>query len=149
MKHLRQITQYYYNLNYKPRLFIIPNNVSGRSFHQTVTSLQEAETAAEDDMPVNIENPYKKEPRECVLCKYKIRVDYKNTKLLSQFVSSYTGRIYDKHITGLCQQQQYIVRNAIRKAQAFGFMPFYLKEPRFLKDPELFDPFKPGRPHPH
>ncbi|XP_076364363.1 mitochondrial ribosomal protein S18C isoform X2 [Tachypleus tridentatus] len=74
-----------------------------------------------DDLPVqDMKNPYEKEKIKCILCKYGIHVDYKNVRLLSQFVSPYTGRIYDKHITGLCDRQQKRVKHEILKAQNFG-----------------------------
>ncbi|KAL3193159.1 hypothetical protein MRX96_058647 [Rhipicephalus microplus] len=79
---------------------------------------KDQETAADIDMPdFNMENPFKKEPRQCILCKHSVQVDYKNVKLLSQFVSPYTGKIYEKHITGLCQKQQESVRREIMKAK--------------------------------
>lgn len=111
---------------------------------------KEQETAVDIDMPdFSMENPFKKEPRQCILCKHNIQVDYKNVKLLSQFVSPYTGKIYEKHITGLCQKQQESVKREIMKAKKCGMMPHYLKMPKFLKDPKLFDAFKPTRPNPH
>ena len=45
-------------------------------------------------------NPYKSEKRLCVLCRHKIEVDYKNPRLLSQFLSSFTGKVYERNITG-------------------------------------------------
>ncbi|CAN7942833.1 unnamed protein product [Ixodes hexagonus] len=104
----------------------------------------------DEDMPhFDMPNPYQKEGRKCILCKHNIEVDYKNVKLLSQFVSSYTGKIYEKHITGLCEKQQLRVKGEIFKARKCGLMPHYLKMPKFLKDPRLFDPFNPSRPNPH
>ncbi|XP_050500504.1 28S ribosomal protein S18c, mitochondrial [Diabrotica virgifera virgifera] len=94
-----------------------------------------------------MENPYEKEKVQCILCKHKIEPDYKNVRLLSQFQSPYTGRIYGRHITGLCKQQQEKVEKEIVKAQFAGLMAYYLKEPAFLQDPELFDVEKPIRPH--
>lgn len=94
-----------------------------------------------------MDNPFHKERRECILCKLKITPDYKNVKLLSQFQSPYTGRIYGKHITGLCENKQKLVEAEIHKAQMAGLMATYLKEPCYLKDPKLFDPEKPVRPH--
>lgn len=93
------------------------------------------------------ENPFHKEKRVCILCKLKITPDYKNVKLLSQFQSPYTGRIYGRHITGLCEHKQTLVEAEIDKAQKAGLMASYLKEPCYLKDPVLFDPEKPVRPH--
>lgn len=95
------------------------------------------------DMP----NPFHKEHEKCILCKLNITPNYKNVKLLSQFQSPYTGRIYGRHITGLCKHKQEQVEEEIRKAQSGGLMAVYLKEACFLKDPKLFDPDKPVRPH--
>ena len=54
-------------------------------------------TDCDPDMPVRLGfNPYKKERRVCVLCKHKVRLDYKNPRLLQQFVSSFSGRVYDR-----------------------------------------------------
>ena len=94
-----------------------------------------------------MENPFEKEKQQCLLCRLKITPDYKNVKLLSQFQSPYTGRIYGKHITGLCETQQKLVEAEIMKAQAAGLMATYLKEPCYLKDPKLFDTDNPVRPH--
>lgn len=95
----------------------------------------------------DMENPYEKEKIRCVLCKHNLRPDYKNVKLLSQFQSPYTGRVYGRHITGLCNKQQQLLEKEILKAQAVGLMASYLKEPCYLADPELFDVEKPFRPH--
>ncbi|CAL1295693.1 unnamed protein product [Larinioides sclopetarius] len=103
----------------------------------------------EDMFISDIENPYKPKERVCILCKYKIPVDYKNVRLLSQFISPYTGQIYDKHITGLCDAQQKRIVATIHEARNLGYMAIYLKEAKYLKDPKLFDPFSPSRPNPH
>ncbi|XP_072767437.1 small ribosomal subunit protein bS18m [Anoplolepis gracilipes] len=103
--------------------------------------------AVENDMPINIQNPFVKEKRQCILCKLNIEPDYKNVRLLSQFQSQYTGRIYGKHITGLCEHKQKRIEEEIAKAQAAGLMAFWTKEPKYIKDPQLFDPNHPFRPH--
>lgn len=92
-------------------------------------------------------NPFTKEVQKCILCEQGVEVNYKNVKLLSQFQSSYTGRIYGRHITGLCKAQQERVEKEIVKAQSAGLMGYYYKDPHFLRDPELFDPERPIRPH--
>ncbi|CAG9862021.1 unnamed protein product [Phyllotreta striolata] len=100
------------------------------------------------DVPnFDMENPFEKEKPQCILCKHKIVVDYKNIRLLSQFQSSYTGQIYGRHITGLCKKQQELLETEIKKAQNSGMMGFYTKEPIFLQDPELYDVERPIRPH--
>jgi len=49
-----------------------------------------------------------------------IEPDYKNVRLLSQFQSRYTGRIYGRHITGLCKHKQMKLEQEIAKAQSAG-----------------------------
>nr|CAD7572655.1 unnamed protein product [Timema californicum] len=95
------------------------------------------------DMP----NPFEREKARCILCRLNLTPDYKNAKLLSQFVSPYTGRIYGRHITGLCLRQQQLVEEEIIKSQNVGFMAYYLKQVEFLHDPKLFDPERPIRNH--
>ncbi|CAH0555928.1 unnamed protein product [Brassicogethes aeneus] len=108
-----------------------------------VVTLQYSNDAPNFDM----ENPFEKEKKSCILCKNNIIPDYKNVKLISQFQSPYTGRIYGKHITGLCSTQQKLVEAEIVKAQTAGLMATYLKEPCYLGDPKLFNVDKPFRPH--
>lgn len=103
--------------------------------------------SANNDEPISMENPFQKETTKCILCKHNIEPSYKNVRLLSQFQSPYTGRIFGRHITGLCKNKQEKVEREIAKAQAVGFMGFVTKEPRYLKDPPLFDPERPIRPH--
>ncbi|XP_076039997.1 mitochondrial ribosomal protein S18C isoform X2 [Oratosquilla oratoria] len=106
-----------------------------------------AKELSPNDLPVDIPNPYEEEKLSCILCKYKVHVDYKNVRLLSQFISPYTGRVYGRHITRLCKQQQDLVEKEITKSRNAGFMPISLKSVEFLKDPKLFDPNNPIRPH--
>lgn len=82
-----------------------------------------------------MENPYKEIPNRCILCG--VNIDYKNIQLLSQFVSSHTGRIYGRHITGLCGVKQRAIAKAIKKSQAMGFMSVTHKHPQFMKDPTI------------
>ncbi|KAK7081034.1 28S ribosomal protein S18c, mitochondrial [Halocaridina rubra] len=99
------------------------------------------------DMPVEILNPYEEERIQCILCRHNIHVDYKNVRLLSQFISPYTGRIYGRHITRLCRRQQELVEFQITKSRKAGYMAVMLKSVEYLKDPRLFDPNNPDRPH--
>jgi len=96
-----------------------------------------------EDMPVEgLVNPYSKPPPKCILCDHSVELDYKNTRLLSQFVSPHTGQIYGRAVTGLCLFMQRRVATLIKRSQYFGFMPYELKDPCFIRDPKLFDPFK-------
>jgi small subunit ribosomal protein S18 len=97
----------------------------------------------DEDMPVpGLENPYAKPAPKCILCDHNIELDYKNSRLLSQFVSPHTGRIYGRQITGLCIFMQRHVAKLIKRSRYFGFMPYVHKDPRYLRDPKLFDPFR-------
>ncbi|XP_051156669.1 28S ribosomal protein S18c, mitochondrial [Leptopilina boulardi] len=101
-----------------------------------------------EDFPIELDkNPYEKPKIQCILCKHNINPDYKNVRLLSQFQSSYTGRIYGRHITGLCARKQKLVESEITKAQNAGLMPYMTKIIDFVNDPQLFNPDHPSRPH--
>ncbi|TPP56091.1 Mitochondrial ribosomal protein S18C [Fasciola gigantica] len=102
-----------------------------------VPSSQPAKVQYETDEPVFMDDPYKKAKKRCFLCEHNIDLDYKNVRLLSQFVSPYTGRIYGRHITGLCIPMQKRVSKLITRSRQFGFMPFESKETVFLKDPRI------------
>ncbi|VDK17377.1 unnamed protein product [Anisakis simplex] len=105
-------------------------------------------SASEQDSPIELEtNPYQKEERKCILCARKIELDYKNARLLQQFVSNFSGRVYDRHITGLCEHQQKKLIETIALSRRAGYMPVLVKDPKYLRDPKLFDPLKPIRPH--
>ncbi|XP_015174115.1 PREDICTED: 28S ribosomal protein S18c, mitochondrial [Polistes dominula] len=109
--------------------------------------LKNEKLSEKEDMPDLRENPYKKEKQQCLLCKLNIEPNYKNVRLLSQFQSRYTGRIYGKHITGLCTNKQQKVETEILKAQNAGLMGYFTKDPRYVNDPPLFNPDRPLRPH--
>ncbi|KAF7409829.1 hypothetical protein HZH68_004210 [Vespula germanica] len=109
--------------------------------------LKNEEFLTEEDMPDLDTNPYMKEKQQCLLCRLNIQPDFKNVRLLSQFQSRYTGRIYGRHITGLCKSKQEKVEKEILKAQNAGLMGYFTKNPRYVNDPPLFDPNRPLRPH--
>uniref|UniRef100_A0AC35UDG6 28S ribosomal protein S18c, mitochondrial n=1 Tax=Rhabditophanes sp. KR3021 TaxID=114890 RepID=A0AC35UDG6_9BILA len=103
---------------------------------------------SDPDEPITLKtNPYAKEKKECLLCTHKIDLDYKNSRLLQQFVSSFSGRVYDRHVTGLCDHQHKKLVETIAISRRAGYMPIFVKDPKFLKDPKLFDPLKPLKPH--
>merc|ERR1719378_1887221 len=109
-----------------------------------------AESEADRPLDVtNVSNPYDREPAMCILCprRYAIPIgpDYKNPKLLAQFISPHTGFTYKKNITGLCEHMQQKVEKEVIKAQRFGFMAEMIKEAHYLKDHKLFDPARPAR----
>ncbi|KAH9415937.1 mitochondrial ribosomal protein S18C [Dermatophagoides pteronyssinus] len=110
----------------------------------------EPKSCHDEDLPdPNMTNPYLKEKPQCILCRYGIEIDYKNVRLLSQFVSPYTGRMYDKHITGLCERQHRAVRKEHSRAVRFGLMSMFYRDPKYNNDPKLFDPTRPQRANPY
>ncbi|XP_012716049.3 28S ribosomal protein S18c, mitochondrial [Fundulus heteroclitus] len=102
------------------------------STHRSLTS---AAALQKDDAPMKAETPSKEPRRGCVLCS--VTVDFKNVQLLSQFISPHTGRIYGRHITGLCGRKQKEISKAIKKAHSLGFMPVTHKHPQFMTDPRI------------
>ncbi|XP_049880919.1 28S ribosomal protein S18c, mitochondrial [Pectinophora gossypiella] len=128
---------------------IFPRQIFVNTHRVIVSNIRQIATEqnTSSDEPVDIANPFKKETRQCILCKLKISPNYKNYRLLSQFQSPYTGRIYGRHITGLCKSKQALVEAEIIKAQNCGYMPYFYKDKAYLKDPKLFDPENPIRSH--
>lgn len=59
----------------------------------------------------------------------------------------FSGRVYDRHITGLCNEQHDILLKTIAMSRKAGYMPILTKNPKFLRDPKLFDPLRPVRSH--
>ncbi|MDD5505006.1 MAG: 30S ribosomal protein S18 [Candidatus Omnitrophica bacterium] len=67
---------------------------------------------------------FRRFPRGCRLCKEKIaRVDYKDTALLSKFVTE-QGKIITGRISGNCASHQRQIARAIRQARVMALMPF-------------------------
>ncbi|XP_040012623.1 28S ribosomal protein S18c, mitochondrial isoform X2 [Xiphias gladius] len=110
-------------------LGLSPGQVSG------LRSLTSHVVQRKDDMIVKMENPYKEPQKGCVLCN--VKVDFKNIQLLSQFISPHTGRIYGRHITGLCGRKQKEISKAVKKAHSMGFMSVTHKHPQFMRDPNV------------
>uniref|UniRef100_A0A1B6M2D4 28S ribosomal protein S18c, mitochondrial n=2 Tax=Graphocephala atropunctata TaxID=36148 RepID=A0A1B6M2D4_9HEMI len=131
----------------KPATLVTQFAKCGTSAKDFIGEHQEAENCNEDHPVSDMDNPFQKDRRLCILCKMNITPDYKNPKLLSQFVSMYTGKIYGRHITGLCKTRQEQVEKEILKSQNAGMMPYYLKDPAFMQDPQLFNPDTPFRNH--
>ncbi|XP_018334231.1 28S ribosomal protein S18c, mitochondrial [Agrilus planipennis] len=118
------------------------------SYKFMYSSSRTCSTKLDPDTPkFDMENPFYKEKKICILCKYNITPNYKNIRLLSQFQSPFTGRVYGRHITGLCEHKQKQVEREINKAQTAALMPYYLKDVNFSKDPTLFNVENPVRPH--
>lgn len=132
------------------RLLTLGSSATRHPYSSSSTSAASnaAELPNDSDAPVaNMANPFQRERRQCILCQMNVQPNYKNVRLLSQFQSQYTGRIYGRHITGLCRQQQERVESEITRAQRAGYMGTYNKSVEFVQDPRLFDPERPLRPH--
>lgn len=79
---------------------------------------------------------------QCIFCKYKINLDYKNVQLLSQFVSPQTGLLYRQEVTGLCVYKYEELERTVRKSREAGLMPYFYKEKTYIHDPVIVDGFK-------
>lgn len=60
----------------------------------------------------------------CKFCEEKIdAVDYKETRLLGQFISE-RGKILPRRLTGTCSPHQRLVAVAIKRARNIALLPF-------------------------
>lgn len=67
---------------------------------------------------------YFRRRKVCKFCEEKIDViDYKDTKLVGQFVSE-RGKILPRRLTGTCAPHQRLLTVAIRRARNIAFLPF-------------------------
>ena len=144
---------------------VVPSSPLNRTVHpkgpfeeedeKMLASIREKSKADEplDEADATAADPYCREKLMCVLCprRYDLPIvpDYKNPKLLAQFVSPHTGLVYKKHITGLCDHMQKKVENETRKAQASGYLSTKIKEVHYLRDHALFNPTRPARENPY
>jgi len=59
----------------------------------------------------------------CPICRdMYLLIDYRNTKLLDQFVDKYSGVVYGSDKTGLCQEQMEKLMIQIEKAKDYGLL---------------------------
>ena len=106
------------------------------------------------DLPQDIPDPYAEPPSMCILCPRKYAPghapipSYLNPKLLSQFTSPHTGRLYESHITGLCSKMQAKVEKEVLRAQGAGYLSTRVRSVEYLQDPQLFNSSKPRKPNP-
>ncbi|XP_033757496.1 uncharacterized protein LOC117339892 [Pecten maximus] len=132
---------------------VLPYNLSNRRHYrrravfstrdlEKLLAEMEEKQSFKSDKPAKMRiDPYEPEQRKCILCKADVPVDYKNVRLLSQFVSPYTGRIFGRHQTGLCVHMQKKISVSIIRAQNAGFMPKMHRDRSFIHDPKLYDIF--------
>ncbi len=63
----------------------------------------------------------------CYFCQRNIKeIDYKNTKLLSRFISG-LAKIRAKKRTGVCSTHQRKLAQAIKRARTLGLLPYIMK----------------------
>lgn len=63
----------------------------------------------------------------CPICRdQNIIIHHQNVKLLEQFISPYTGMVFDPTKTGVCMKQQKKLNEAINAAWDHGFLPFQI-----------------------
>lgn len=108
----------------------------------TIDGLGEPKSLANDpDAPTfDMEDPYVEAPPKCVICENQIPIDYKNIKLLSQFVSTFTGTIYPRKVVGLCTIQYDKIVEAIIFCRRMAMMSHKFKSQSFYDDDRLMYP---------
>ncbi|MDK2886729.1 MAG: small subunit ribosomal protein [Thermosipho sp. (in: thermotogales)] len=66
----------------------------------------------------------RRKPKVCKLCQSKVEyVDYKDTKLLKEFLTE-KGKIIPRRITGNCAKHQRMVKIAIKRARQMALLPY-------------------------
>ena len=67
---------------------------------------------------------YFRRRKVCKFCEEKIDVvDYKDVKLLGQFISE-RGKILPRRLTGTCARHQRLVTDGIRRSRNIALLPF-------------------------
>merc|ERR1711981_1019434 len=107
------------------------------------TAINEVDRMRENgiDMPVKmsakkldyLQRSGKKE--RCVACH--IPVSWKNVQFLSQFISPWSGRMYERGVTNLCDNCYHTVRHAYKRAIDNGLLGRNYKQTAFMTDPNL------------
>ena len=60
--------------------------------------------------------------KDCVFCKNKLDIDYKNLELIARYISS-RGKILSRRISGNCSKHQRKVARAIKRARFLNLAP--------------------------
>ena len=61
--------------------------------------------------------------RVCHFCTNKIDIDYKDARLLSQFITE-RGKIMPRRMTGTCAKHQRHLATAVKTARVIALLPF-------------------------
>ena len=75
----------------------------------------------------------------CPICRDEyLVVDYRNTKLIQQFINEYNGQLLTTDKTGVCQRQWLNIRVALKKAKDHGYLDL---DPPFVEyDYDMYRP---------
>lgn len=80
------------------------------------------ESAAQQHVPV-VRNVFFHRARKCPLSEANVVIDYKDTRLLSKFISE-NGRIIPSRITSVSAKKQRELASAIKRARQLALLPF-------------------------
>jgi len=61
--------------------------------------------------------------RVCRFCQEKIEIDYKNVRMLVQYINEH-GKIYPSRMNGNCAYHQRKVARAIKRARIMALLPY-------------------------
>jgi small subunit ribosomal protein S18 len=61
--------------------------------------------------------------KNCIFCKEKLAIDYKDVVLLKKYISE-RGKIIGKDRTGVCSKHQKHISIAIKRSRFLALMPF-------------------------
>ncbi len=73
-----------------------------------------------------VRRPYKKMQKRkvCLFCQEKFGyIDYKDVNTLKKFITE-KGKIIPRRMSGVCQRDQILLANAIKKARVMALLPF-------------------------
>lgn len=65
--------------------------------------------------------------KNCRFCTDKIDIDYKDAKLLRNFITE-RGKIMPRRLTGTCAKHQRVLAAAIKTARIIAIVPFTLNK---------------------
>ncbi|MDR1991479.1 MAG: 30S ribosomal protein S18 [Mycoplasmataceae bacterium] len=75
--------------------------------------------------PTNRKFRFSLRKKPCYLCQMGVNhIDYKDVELLGKYISSHTGKILPRRVTGACTKHQRMVTNAIKRARIVALLPF-------------------------
>lgn len=92
--------------------------------NQTPETVETTSTASEVRKPRLLGKPYFRRKKTCVFSGENApAIDYKDTRMLSRFVSPY-GKMLPSHITGVSNKKQRELSTAIKRARHLALMPY-------------------------